>query len=254
MKMKIAFMSDIHLEICDKPLLKKYIGSGDVLVLAGDITSYPNFIKDFKWINSLEFGHVVYVAGNHEFYNGDIVETKVEIKNIVSGYDKIHYLDDEFICIDGVNFIGSTLWTDFDGDDPVAKLACQRGMNDYYYIHKYSNTITPQDILKEHKIGLTFLENSLIGIDPEKTVVITHHTPSYKSCPEFFKGDALNGGYHNNLDDLIMATQPKYWIHGHTHSHWNYNIGNTNILCNALGYDDVGEGFGDFKMNFFINI
>jgi len=253
--MQINFASDIHLEICKKPMFQSYLKGGDVLILAGDITSYPNFIRDFKWINSLDFEHIIYICGNHEFYNGDLFQTKEEIKNIVSKYDKIHFLDNESIEINGVKFIGSTLWTDFDNNDPVTKVACERGLNDYYYIHKGTKLIKANDALKEYNESVNFLKTSLQDIDKEKTVVVTHHTPSYKSCSEFFEGDILNGGYHNSLEELILETQPKYWIHGHTHSAVDYMIGDTRVLCNALGYNDIGiKENSEFKMNFYINI
>lgn len=253
--MKISLVSDIHLEISQKPLFQNYLKGGDILILAGDITSYLNFNRDFKWINSLDFDHIIYIAGNHEFYNGDIVETKQNIKNIVSQYDKIHFLDNEFIEINGVKFIGSILWTNFDNENPITEMACLRGMNDYYYIYKENRLIYPRHLKEEYYKAVKFLETSLENSTPEKTVVITHHSPSYKSCNEFFEGDMMNGGYHNNLDELILKTQPKYWIHGHTHECNDYMIENTRVICNPLGYNDVDKKIDiDFKVNFYINI
>ena len=161
--MKIQAISDLHLEFRDYEIKNN---GADVLVLAGDIlvaepmrktpydaeltegdsiseeshsrrmaVRYRSFLKKC----SKEFDHVIYVAGNHEFYNGkwnqgiDVLRTECE------RYTNVHFLDDETININGVNFIGGTLWTDYNGGCPITKVECQLSMNDYRKITDDSN-------------------------------------------------------------------------------------------------------------------
>ena len=63
---------------------------------------------------------VLYVLGNHEFYGSSIDGAAAELKRLCAG-THVHVLDDSEIVIDGVRFLGTTLWTDFmlfgDGDE-----------------------------------------------------------------------------------------------------------------------------------------
>ena len=103
--MKLNILSDLHLSVggMDRPR-----NDADVVVLAGDIAR-PR--EAAAW--ALGFDKpVLYVLGNHEFYGGSIDGTADELKRLCAG-SHVHVLDDDEIVIDGVRFLGSTLWTDF---------------------------------------------------------------------------------------------------------------------------------------------
>lgn len=53
---------------------------------------------------------VIYVPGNHEFYGHDI-NLAAELR--VAAPENIAVLSDDVLLLDGVRFLGSTLWTDF---------------------------------------------------------------------------------------------------------------------------------------------
>jgi hypothetical protein len=43
--------------------------------------------------------------------------------------------------------------------------------------------------------------------------------------------------------------QIKYWIHGHTHTHFDYKIGECRVICNPRGYPNENTGFDpNFEM------
>ena len=71
--MKIALMSDVHLEYGPCPIEKV---DADVLVLAGDITTADPVrfgkigVEFFKQASEM-FNDVIYIMGNHEHYRGD---------------------------------------------------------------------------------------------------------------------------------------------------------------------------------------
>src|SRR5205814_80236 len=92
-----------------------------LLVLAGDIGSY----QSGSLLESADFGlerfspkagwpvPVLYVPGNHEYDNLDFDTTHARLRDICKRLG-ITWLEREVLEIDGVRFIGTTLWADFD--------------------------------------------------------------------------------------------------------------------------------------------
>ena len=51
-----------------------------------------------------------------------------------------------------------------------------------------------------------------------------------------FKGSPINGAFTSELGDFIAGSRIDYWIYGHSHRNINKTIGNTQCVCNQLGY------------------
>ncbi len=69
--------------------------------------------------------------------------------------------------------------------------------------------------------------------------------------PEKYTGDALNEAFAVELFDVIETNGPDYWIYGHHHCNIpDFEIGNTTISTNQLGYVRYNEhiGFNDEKI------
>jgi len=233
--MKIRLLSDVHLEFDNTPmefcdaLYNPNWNGADVLVLAGDITTKSRV----QWIveMSKHFPHVVYVYGNHEFYKSNF--DSVKRHTVESLPSNVHVLDDSSVMLDGVNFHGCTLWSDFNKGDPLTYHAAQSSMNDYRQIRdeKYS-IIKPQGIHTRHNVSKMFLADNV----KEGDVVVTHHAPTYKSIHARFRGDKLSGCYASDLSDLILDTKPALFCHGHVHDSFDYMVGDTRVVCNPRGY------------------
>ena len=146
--MKISVCSDLHLEFGDLDF--DNTDGADVLVLSGDILvakklkqhdphgimegTHSQRLHEFMQRCSERFKHVVYVVGNHEHYDGDFTYTVDIIKDHLSYLKNIHILERETIEIDGVTFIGSTLWTDMNKSDSLTLFHMRRSMNDFVCI------------------------------------------------------------------------------------------------------------------------
>ena len=229
--MKINFISDLHLEFGPLEIEPE---AGDVLVLAGDID-----IKGrVDWINTIasKFNHVIYVLGNHEFYNGTMDSIYRKTREGLA--DNVHLLENESITIAGVTFHGATLWSDFLNGNPMSYLQCDQAINDYRLIRAGDgkHRFKPQIAHSLHNISKVFLQENV----KEGDVVVTHMAPSLLSIHEKYKNDMnINGSYASDLSELILDTKPELWFHGHVHTSFDYTVGNTRILCNPRGY--VGE-------------
>ena len=250
--MKLQVVSDLHLEFSDIFIPN---AGADVLILAGDILVAekllrPNSEQGTKFRNffekvSKDFPHVIYIAGNHEFYGGGHFYGSIDkLRNYCQeNFDNVYFLEDEVKRIDDVLFVGATLWTDMNSGDPMTLLHVKDGMNDYRAIkddRKGYIPIKPQDTIERHIRSKEYIQTIVANAEPDqKIVVVGHHTPSWQSCAEQYRHDYLmNGAYHNRLDEYIMD-QPKIklWIHGHTHVAFDYMIGETRIVCNPRGYE-----------------
>ncbi len=234
--MKIAYASDLHLEFNPSITLTGLSGA-DGLVLAGDVDTMPEYYTEFLRKLRLAYaGPVIFVLGNHEYYHGVFPDDR-----------QAFLLENEAMILDGVRFLGATLWTDFASGKQMR--SCQRMMSDFEVIHDgHSGSITPEAILKVHQDSIAWLDGQfthhpLPGCNPHDgpTVVITHHAPSCQSQHHRFAGSPISGGFCSNQEHRIQRWKPNIWIHGHVHDPMDYQIGKTRVLCNPWGYPHEGR-------------
>lgn len=258
--MKLTIVSDLHLEFEDLEL-----PGGEVLILAGDICEAKNiqnssydpagitfpfenrkkrpdrYIRFFKE-ECAKYDRVFYVMGNHEHYHGRFDQTADIIRAILPA--NVTLLENDSVTYGGYTFIGATLWTDCNRNDPLTIQSLKDMMNDYRVVKNYYkdrgqyHRLTPQHTATVHKRTLEYFKAVIDNERDRAVVIITHHSPSFASVPEKFKLDTLmNGGYASDLSNFILDnTNIKLWIHGHMHDPVDYTIGDTRIVANPRGY------------------
>ena len=258
--MKIHLISDIHIEM-DKNLRLTAPAEADVIIVAGDLA---NGTDGITWIqeNYSSEKTVIYIAGNHEFYDHEISVTK-DITKAAAETDNIHFLDNQSVVIDGIRFIGTTLWTSFNdwADEGVIDYLHVQ-MNDYNYIKAtefYANEklvaqamLIQKDFLSHnsakrqhlmpvityllHLDAVQYLKTELGKPYDGKTIVVSHHAPSYNSVnPAKME---YEDAYASALDGLIIAHQDVItaWFHGHLHVPVNYTICGVPVISNPRDY------------------
>ena len=232
---KLHIMSDLHLEfgMMDLP------GPGEVLILAGDIGLASEFEKYVFWIEEVcnNFKHVIMVMGNHEHYHGDFTQSYNQIRELTSHIHGFVLLENQDIILDGVLYIGATMWSDL---DPAYESMIQSGMNDYHVIKHGDRPLSTIDTRETHYKSIRYIEDRLkinkASEDPiEKVVVVTHHNPTMRG-PEMYRNSILNSAYGTDYEDMVEAIGPNLWIFGHTHLSQDFTIGNTRLVCNPRGY------------------
>lgn len=263
--MKIHLISDVHneIDIVNTPMPE----GTDVVVLAGDIHAG---VAGVEWAQN-NYGTevpIVYVCGNHEFYHHDLSVVE-EMAEAAEGTN-VRFLDNSSVVIDGVRFIGSTLWTSFDDWSDVMKIQFfQKNLNDYNYIKapwffddspsraEQANDIDQSFNMTEfdenncrlipvityllHKEAVSYLTKALDEPFDGKTVVVTHHAPSYQSVG-YYK-QAYEDAYATSLEHLICNHKPAIdvWFHGHLHKPVHYWIDGVPIVSNPRDYPMYGK-------------
>lgn len=238
--MKILLYSDVHLEF------SSFEASGcdyDVAILAGDIGVGTQGVE---WaLTAFNNTPVIYLFGNHEFYHHNLTEVKAAAKELAHGTN-VHVLDDDSVEIDGVHFLGSTLWTDFNlyGNTVIAKLMAQMYMNDYRVIEFEDRNLLPDDTESFFHASKKFLVSELMyRLDPDsKKVIATHHAPSRLSLKGERIDDEFAVAYASSMDEFIEQCGAGLWVHGHTHESADYTIGNTRVVSNPRGYSHFPNG------------
>ena len=236
--MKLHILSDLHIEFGKLELSKT---NADVVILAGDIHVGE---KGFAWAKE-NFGdqEVIYVLGNHEYYRGAIPKLTEKLKARSDGTN-VHILENGALTIEGFQFLGCTLWSDFRllNNLDIAVIGAQETMNDYRLIRlsPIYRKIRPSDTAIWHRKSRSWLKGELKKGKKEKkkTVVITHHAPSILSVPEQYKDDPLSASFASEMEKFIEETEADLWVHGHIHTSSDYHIGSTRVLCNPRGYAD----------------
>ena len=241
--MNLTVYSDLHLEFGSfEP------DEGEVCVLAGDIccaedAENPVYKRFWKRIGE-RFNKVFYVMGNHEHYNNDFDETESILMTIIP--DNTSLLNNTSEVYEGINFIGTTMWSDFKGAKPDEMNKAQMTMNDYRTIFRGDKNLSPYDVLYNFDEAISFFNQTLPEASGKK-VVITHHAPSFQSLNKDY-GSRVSGAYASDLSHLIEYHSPDLWIHGHIHENNDYSIGSTRIVSNPRGYKDyaVNPNFNPF--------
>jgi len=256
--MKLLVLSDLHLEFDNFDLPKST--DADVIVLAGDIALGFMNISFANKCNE-KFGiPVVIINGNHEYYNNGMLLSSMPssfLNNLESQQlmqvslcnENVHFLENNEVIIDGVRFLGCTLWTNFRTNLKQKRedemLIAKHSMSDFncVFLSGYK-FLTPEDTLKMHNKSRLWLQKELNKDFSGKTVVVTHHTPT-KNCSAPRWDNAPKGGFSNNLGRFLEKNKKEInlWCFGHTHFSVNKVEHGVRIYANQKGYKQENKAF-----------
>ena len=261
--MNIYTLSDLHLEFSAFKPDPDAAKAADVVVLAGDIHLGVNGIT---WARkTFPNTPVVYVAGNHEFYGHHWDRLPDLLRQEAHAMD-VHFLENDCVTIDGVKFLGATLWTDFEYHGLSRRSQCmhevERCRMDYQDIKaetiqpevlvqimntqggnkssvRWSRKLTAVHTLARHQASLAWLKSELAANTSSRCVVVSHHYPNQKSTASRYARQLINCGFGSKLP-VDMLAQADLWIHGHTHDSFDYRLHHgaetVRVVCNPRGY------------------
>ena len=262
----IQLLSDLHLE-SNPNFTARPVAGADLLVLAGDIGSYQPG-SSLSNLGVADFGlarfsprpvheggagwptPVIFVPGNHEYDGLEFDEATRRLRQACERWGLI-WLDRQSMVLQGVRFVGCTLWTDFDAlshnagaltDVLKARDKAFRAAN--FYLHKNHSLQGGVPMLAEQvrELGLQhqqWLRQALATPFDGPTVALTHFAPSLLSADPRYGLTPGTAGFCNALDDLLPSVQ--LWLHGHLHCPQDYVSQGCRVVANPLGYARKGE-------------
>lgn len=269
--MNIQLLSDLHLE-AHPHFVPKPAPGADVLVLAGDVGSY----QAGSQLEDADFGlarfsplpqgagwptPVIFVPGNHEYDAQDFDAAHARLRQTCDRLG-ILWLERECVQLEGVRFVGTTLWSDFDA------LADHEGCTDLgrrlklrekafraanFYLRKTGGTrhgdLFLAEPMREQALACRqWLAGALATPFAGPTVAVTHFAPSLRSADPRYGLVPGTAGFCNALDELLPYAQ--LWLHGHLHAPSDYTARGLNadgtawqcrVVANPLGYARKGE-------------
>jgi len=226
--MRIEILSDLHLEFLTTEERQEFFDQYkappdvDVLVLAGDIFTRAIAFECIEHFSE-SYKHVVFVAGNHEYYGSSPDRIHRGLTKASKRFENFHWLNRDRVVLEGVGFIGSTLWFADSPDNYFWK----HGMNDFRAIlgfHKW--------VYKQNELNVKYLTENVQADD----IVISHHLPTYAAIDEGYRDNQLNRFYYTEMGNFMVDRRPAMWIHGHSHSSLQKKVGDTLVVRNPQGY------------------
>ncbi|CAB9502826.1 ser Thr protein phosphatase [Seminavis robusta] len=267
--LRIQIASDLHLEFYGKPnripsdIIQR---RAPVLALLGDIgMACTDILRFFLLQQSDQFEQVLFVAGNHEFYNHPkelkpiTVQQQLEwIRQVCQERDNLHFLERQAVEIQGVRILGTTLWSNIPKQQ---SRHAEEGMNDYQlsYISDHFGSVqhmTAKYTNSWHSLSVFWLEQQIQRAkhDGKPVVVLTHHTPCTEATSHPMYADSSYSCCFSSDLVHLLRDPVKVWCCGHTHYNFdlvidqekkklvpssslaNKSTGGTRLVSNQRGY------------------
>lgn len=245
--MIVEYYSDIHFEFrrenhAWEPDNINFEDKTDrILVLAGDIGAVGDVRMCVKYY-SMFYKHVIFVPGNHEYYGTDFRTQRESYLSMFDGIDNIHVLEKSGVVIDGVLFVGGTMWSDMH-NDPFNLCYIHKYINDFRTIRVDGDPISAAVMKNEYNSTVDAIRKSLKEHTDKKKVVVTHFPPS-STCRDTYKYPIMDivGSYFYPDVPEDLFEMADYWIYGHSHDDIRTVIHDCKIVSNQIGYpNEVGK-------------
>ena len=184
----------------------------------------------------------------YEFYGGTVDGVLRDMRRAAHG-SRVHVLENDEVVLGGVRFLGCCLWTDFDALGAEHRdLHMQQAalvMNDYHHVRTPGGrALTPHDTRLLHAESRAWLRRRLDAPFDGPTVVVTHHAAVRAAFPRWpLKNPAIVSACVSRMEDFMDGSRAALWIHGHTHTAFDYHVHGTRVVCNPRGYPDETSGF-----------
>jgi predicted phosphohydrolase len=242
--MKAQLVSDLHSEFYADAMgflrSLEFAPGLDFLLVPGDVVVPASqgleTTQDALAFLSLQARHVIYVAGNHEYYNAtrELAEGTLE----ACMPPNFHWLRNTEVMVDGVHFFGGVMWFPYNSRNSIY----ENQLNDFRLIRGFKEWVYEENAL--------FTDAAWRMVAPG-TVVLSHHVPSYWCVPSQFRGDKLNRFFVSEMVLLIEEKRPRLWAYGHTHLAHRCQIGGTDVVTNPFGYPHERRGAAEYPYDVF---
>ena len=226
------------------------------ILLAVDGSEYTRKMLEYIRANKQLFD------ASHEYDGFEFAEAHARLRATCQRLG-ITWLEREVLVIDGVRFIGTTLWTDFEAlarGQSTMTLQMQALEKAYraanFYLRRFTATREGEPMLAEQwrEVAMDsqqWLRAALAEPFAGTTVVVTHYAPSLRSADPRYGLTPGTAGFCNSLEPLLAQAQ--LWVHGHLHCQHDYVEQGCRVVANTLGYAAKGEQ-EDFREDCLVDV
>lgn len=245
--MKFDLISDLHKDFWNHTDQVQWDGIGTSLlaVVLGDVSFDIN--ETYKTIVDISkhYKYVIFVDGNHEHNNQcGFQEHNRWLKNELSKYHNISFLNRNAIVLDGVAFVGANGWWTFDFMEPEISRE-----DAYWYF--LSNSIYSEPYMQEvihtaredASIMCEIVAKLTVDSSVSEIVMLTHTAPFHKFVdvqqPQHPANYARCGSsFLLKILDFDINSKIKNWCFGHVHQEFDEVIDDIRYICHPRGRQD----------------
>lgn len=258
--MKLWIWSDVHLEISNSQI-DFARPDADIIVIAGDLTYADKVSETAKDIIERYQMPIIYVAGNHEFYGSHQRQSSFETDQLIlklaerdsdNWSHRLYVLDEDAVVIDGVRFVGATLWTDFklnlknESQLSARMRNAENQLRDFTSIRMRSGErFSAAGMIALNASNADYIRNQVSEDFAGKTVVVSHHLPHPACISEKYQDSEANYLFSNSeraFADILDSGRVDLWVCGHSHQAADVLVSKTRVVCNPMGYEyEVGK-------------
>lgn len=257
--LRVQIASDLHIEFYGTAATQVpkhlIVPNAPILALLGDIgLAFTDSLREFLHYQADQFEKVLFVLGNHEFYNvgrskHSVSEQMGWLKKVCEERDNIHLLEKDSMDLYGIRILGTSLWSDIP-DDMLGD--AEMAMNDYAKTYNHAKgeeprNLTASETCEWYQRNVQWLCGELAKAKREgvPTLVLTHHTPQLNGTSHpIYAGNPLACCFSSDLTKLL-SFPIKAWACGHTHYNFDFYVGGSRLVSNQRGYK--GEPNGDYR-------
>lgn len=263
----VDIISDLHLDFWVGPItsksyktLKDFLfrllpeNPSKVLIIAGDIGHYNHQNAEAFKIFREVYDHVCWVHGNHDMYlvthsmrkkyknsSQYRLNNLIELSNRI---ENVHYLDGNYVEIDGVKIGGACGWYDYSyGIENFNYIYTKEMihnhwkefMNDWKLI-KWEDSTGPV-IFNPLKYAEEQNKKFASLVENDCDVFVSHIGPCHGRLEYEYRVLSTSFYYFDGEEYLYNLDESKTWVYGHTHSTYEYQHSmGCNMITNPLGY------------------
>lgn len=257
--MKLAWLTDIHLNFLDAKERKKFYGTvintnSDSVLISGDIAEAPSLISILNEMVEQIKKPIFFIVGNHDYYRGNVDDVQSELKILSKSNKNLFWLPATGLqhLEKNIILIGQDGWADGrlgDYENSRVRLNDCRMITDLFQANLLGRKQLLQKMQELADHDSHAMRNNLaeaINQKPEKIIVLTHIPPFKEVCQHM--GQISDDNYLPYFSSKVMGelllsfAQENPSIEflvlcGHTHSKALYQpCGNLIVKAGAAEY------------------
>lgn len=235
-------ISDLHVETWDS---FDWTGqpTSPYCVVAGDVSRDPNLVAETLDHLSQCYAGVFYIDGNdeHRYQLEDLGNSYRDLKNKIKSLDRVVYLQDNVVIINGVAILATNGWWSYDFEATTDSDQCR----DWYCDYVQSSRSVPDAITSIAYHDAAYISNSVSKLqkhqEVKSIVMVTHTLPAPWLCnhdPDLantFRMGSMGNPHLQLALDNDTERKIKVWAFGHYHRTVDRDFNGIRYVSNPRG-------------------